>query len=172
MPRPKIDVPKSAPDFWLTCSAVLALATLAAVTAKGYADIPNTLPFRFGMNGWPELYADRVRYWILPFVGSMVFAVIQLLTLRVHRFRYPVRITPHNAVARYRVAIRLMYFWLTLLLLGLSYLQHYTLELGAGNRPVPVLWLAVLYLLILTIGTLYFTRQLYTPEKERPVLQV
>ena len=172
MPRPKIDVPKSAPDLWLTLSATFALVLLAGITAKGYADTPHTIPFRFGMNGWPVLYADRVRYWILPFTGSMVFAVVQLLTLRVHRFPYPVRITPRNAAVRYRAAIRLMYFLLTLFLLGVSYLQHYTLEIGAGGQPLPRFWPAVLYLLILTAGTLYFTRQLYSPEEDVPALQL
>ena len=171
MPRPRIDLPKSAPDIWLTLSATLALAILAAITAKGYADIPTTIPFRFGTSGWPELYADRVQYWILPFVGSLIFALVQLLTRRVHRFPYPVRITPHNAAARYRIAIRLMQFLLTLLLLGLSYVQYYTLQVAAGNQPAPALMLAVLYLVVLVIGALHFSRQLYAPEKEVRVLQ-
>ena len=171
MPRPKIDVPKSAPDVWLTCSAVLTLVALAGITARGYAEVPNTIPLRFSTNGWPSLYPDRVIFWILPFVGSLVFGVVQLLTLRVHRFRYPVRITPHNAAARYRTVIRLMQFLLSLLLLGLTYVQYYLLQTAAGSRPVSGLWLALPYLVALASGTLYFARQLYTPEKEIGVLR-
>ncbi|MGB3801512.1 MAG: hypothetical protein WA952_16965 [Lewinella sp.] len=172
MPRPKIDLPKSAPDIWLNLSAATALAILTGVTASGYAEIPNAIPFRFSMDGWPEPYLDRLPTFTLPFIGLLVYILVQLLTLRVHRFPYPVRITHFNAAAEYRSAIRLMQFLLTMLLLGLAYVQYQTVHVGLGEYTSPGFWAVAIYLLVLAGGTTFYLRQLYAPVDKVPALQL
>ncbi|WP_116107495.1 hypothetical protein [Lewinella sp. IMCC34191] len=171
MPRPRIDLPKSAADIWLKLAAATALAILIAITASGFANIPGAIPFRFSMNGWPTPYGDRLPYLFLPLVGTLVFVLVQLLTLRVHRFPYPVRITHFNAASEYRSAIRMMRFLVTMLLLGLTYVEYQTVQVGLGGYETPGMWLVALYAMVMIAGTVYFLRQLYTPAEEVPTLQ-
>ncbi|PPK88497.1 hypothetical protein CLV84_1465 [Neolewinella xylanilytica] len=160
MPRPKIHLPKSAADYWLELGSLASLLLLVFVSFSGFVRVPTTIPFRFGMDGWPDLYPSRIRFGLLPFLGVVVYAVGQLLTLRPHRFSYPARITPANAAVHYRNAIRLLQFVLAWLLLSMSYLQFRTARAEAGLYGGPSLLVAILLLVLLVSGGWYFLRPL------------
>lgn len=171
MPRPKINLPKSPADTWYHLATALALAILIGVSASGFADVPAAIPFRFSMNGWPFPYPDRLIYLGLPLLGLLIFVLVQLLTRRVHRFPFPVRITHFNAASEYRSAIRMMRFLLAMLLLGLAYIQYLTVQVELGGYSTPGLWLVAVYALFMVGGTIYFLRQLYAPVEKMPALQ-
>ncbi|HTY08842.1 MAG TPA: DUF1648 domain-containing protein [Candidatus Edwardsbacteria bacterium] len=108
--RPRLTPQPTDLDAMLESAGWLALAALWGLAAYWYATLPAVVPTHFNGAGQVNAYGPKGTIFILPVVGSAMFAVMTLLNRFPHAFNYPVAITAANAPQQYLLATRLLRF--------------------------------------------------------------
>jgi uncharacterized membrane protein len=106
--RPRLQLPWTATDRLLAALASLGALLLLGGVPFLWSRLPDRVPTHFGFTGQPDAWGDKGVLLLLPFLGLMLYATLMALTRIPHFYNYPVRITPENAEAQYRLARRLL----------------------------------------------------------------
>ena len=109
--RPRIDVPKTLPDY---IGQVLAFGGTAAgvmLLLIIWGDLPEEIPRHFGITGHPAEWSDRWSAVVGIAIAVLIYVGLTLLARVPHIYNYPWPITEQNATIQYRLA-RSLVIWL------------------------------------------------------------
>jgi uncharacterized membrane protein len=112
--RPKVDLPLTPVEMFLNIGTFLALIALLGITLWGFLTVPDTIPTHFNLQGQPNNYGGKGTFLLLPFVGIMLFILLQVVGRYPHTYNFPWPITEENAARQYQIARTLIY-WLNFL---------------------------------------------------------
>lgn len=85
---------------------LLALLWIQPILA--WPSLPELIPMRFGWDGEPTSFAHRATVWILPVLGTFLFAALEGLARVPHIHNYGKRLTPENKDRLYAASSRLL----------------------------------------------------------------
>ena len=130
----------------LELAAVAPLSLLWAITAyalSGSHPLPARIATHFDLSGNPNGWAEPKVLWLLPAVGTLLYALMTVVSRYSRAFNYRVRVTPTNRAALQELALRMM-AWLKAEVISLfAWIQHSTIEAARGSRgelsPVSIL---------------------------------
>ena len=105
--RPRVPLRFRGFDYALEATAALLLA-LFLVVASGWRELPERVPIHFGVDGNADAWGNRISSLLLPLIAVVLYGFLTALSRFPHSFNYPVPITPENAEAQYRLAVRLL----------------------------------------------------------------
>ena len=108
--RPRLTPQLTETDTMLETAGWLALLLLWGLAVYYYATLPAIVPTHFNGAGQVDAHGPKGTIFILPVVGSVLFASMTALNRFPHIFNYPVQITPANAPTQYALATRLLRF--------------------------------------------------------------
>jgi len=86
----------------------LLLAFLWIQPILAWSTLPEQVPMRFGWDGEPTAFAHRATVWILPVLGTILFAMLEGLARVPHIHNYGKRLTPDNKDRLYAASSRLL----------------------------------------------------------------
>jgi uncharacterized membrane protein len=108
--RPRLTPQLTETDTMLETAGWLALLLLWGLAVYYHRTLPSIVPTHFNGAGQVDAHGPKGTIFILPIVGSVLFASMTVLNKFPHIFNYPVTITAANAPAQYALATRLLRF--------------------------------------------------------------
>lgn len=147
--RPKIKPRLTARDKVVEISGRVLILLLWALSIWFYTQLPEIIPVHFNGAGVVDKYGNKVTLFVLPFVGTFVFALLSIINNFPEIFNYPVTITEENAEEQYRMAtglIRTMNLGIAILFIIIS-CSFYFAALGSKISMWVVLTPIVLFIL-------------------------
>ncbi len=106
--RPKIKLEFTITDKVVELISLILLILLWVIALINFSSLPSAIPSHFNFAGKIDSYGSRGTIFLLPAIGTAIYAVFTLLTFFPHIYNYPVKITPENAAAQYRLAVSLL----------------------------------------------------------------
>jgi uncharacterized membrane protein len=138
--RPKIKLEFTYSDLVLEVLGWFTIALLWILTILNYTSLPESIPTHFNASGQVDDYGNKGSILLLPAVGTIIFAVILLLTRIPHIFNYPVTITEENAERQYRNAARMMRYMKFVVVFTFLIIQYRTIETAEGIAKGLGIW--------------------------------
>lgn len=156
MERPKLKLTLTTFDIALELLGWLALIALWGLTLVHFSDLPNTIPTHYNAAGKIDAYGSKNTIFILPIIGSVLFAGLTVLNRFPHIFNYPTEITPDNALRQYTNATRMIRVLKFVLVFIFVLIQLKTMQSAIGNTNGLGIWFLPATLLLIFIPLAYF----------------
>ncbi len=112
--RPRIDVPKTLPDYFGQVLALAGAGSGLLLILIILGALPEQVPGLFGITDDPAEWSGRWSAAVGVVVALVIFAAMTVLARVPHIYNYPWSITEQNAAIQYRLA-RSMVIWLNAL---------------------------------------------------------
>lgn len=109
--RPKLRIELTITDKAAELIAALMLIILWAIPLFAYSALPSIIPTHFNFAGEADGYGSRLTIFVLPVIGTFIFALLTILNNYPHIFNFPVQITPKNAMEQYAIATRFIRYF-------------------------------------------------------------
>lgn len=142
--RPIIKLDKRPQDLALEIATFFGMLLLIGLPVLYYAELPETVPTHFNVEGIADRHGSKNSLWMLPFVGTLMCIGLYALNRVPHFFNYPVEITEENAEKNYRNGTALIR-WINLItVFSFAYIEWRIIDsstqqqsaLGAYFMPV------------------------------------
>lgn len=124
-----------------------------------YPKLPDTIPTHFDHTGAVNGHGNKLTLFILPIIGTIIYAGVGSLNRIPYIFNYAVKITPENAERQYKIANRTMRYIKTTIQLVLAVIIFKTVANALGNEEGLGKWFLPGFLLIifLPLVVMYLT---------------
>lgn len=161
MPQPKIPIALTNLDRLLEWTGWIFAAISWILVIKCYQQLPESIATHFDMNGNPDDYGSKNNLFILPAIGTALYAGLIILCRKPHLFNFPVTITEENAADAYRSAARALRLTNLAAITGISYLVYVICATGPASSKGPGLWFMILFEAALLLPVIWMiSRQL------------
>lgn len=104
--RPRIAIATTESDTMLETAGWMTLVMLWGAALHGYFTLPAVIPTHFDGAGRPDNFGPKAMIFLLPLLGTLLYAGLTLLNRYPHTFNYPVPVTPANAARLYALGTR------------------------------------------------------------------
>jgi uncharacterized membrane protein len=156
---PKIKLKRKTIDWIIEVAGFSFLIILIALPIIWYNKLPESIPVHFNGAGEPDGYGGRSTLWILPVTGLVMWILFTVLEAFPQVYNFPVKITPENIVAQYRLATRLMRILKSVILIIFSFISFRTIKTATGEASgLGEAFLPVFLLITFGVIIIYFTR--------------
>lgn len=141
----------------LECLAFAALAALFYLTwtaIYGPNHLSGQIPTHFNGLGEPTSYGPVSTLWLLPVIGTGLYALITVVSAFPASFNFPVRVTAQNRDRLYRIATRMVVSIKAEILILFAFLQHAIIQsVRTQTNSIPLLLIPIaLGVIFLTLG--------------------
>ncbi|MBS1751829.1 MAG: DUF1648 domain-containing protein [Bacteroidetes bacterium] len=106
--RPRIKIKPQPFDTIIELLAWVTFLLLWLLTILYYNSLPDKIPTHFNASGYADGYGSKSTFFILPVIGTLIFALLTILNKYPHIFNYSVNITEENAYRQYSNGTRLV----------------------------------------------------------------
>ncbi len=151
--RPKIDIELMMVDNWLNALTWSLLGVMWFFVYFCAQQLPETIPTHLNAVGEADGWGGKATFWLLPILGTAIFALLTFLMRMPEKFNYAVVITPENAPRQYTNAVRMMRFLRLAIILIFSSLLLVIWQISMGQKSMGA-WLLpfVLGMVVLPMG--------------------
>lgn len=153
--RPKIKIPLQTSDKILEVIGYAALAAFWIFVSCAYSVMPETIPTHFNFAGEADGFGDKNTIFLMPVIGTLLFAALSLLQQIPHAFNYVTEITLENAQKQYTAAVRMLRFLKLALIVIFIFIEVLTYKTAMGGGEDMGIWLIPMTL-VLTFGPLFY----------------
>jgi len=147
--RPKIAIIPRPIDHVLDVVGAASILLMVVYGALHYADLPDSIPTKFGVDGSPTQWSPKPVIWLLPLIGFKVWVGIYWINKYPHIFNYLKPITPENAHYQYQISTRFMRYLNTGIAVMFAYLFINSIQTGLGHQQGISVWLLPVFLVTL-----------------------
>lgn len=132
--RPKIKPVLTSADRYTELAGRILFAIMWLLTFYYYFNLPEIIPIHFNAAGEVDEHGNKITIFILPFIGTFLYAGLSILNNYPEIFNYPVTITEDNAEKHYTLATRFLRL-LNILMVALFLLIGFaTFWAASGNE--------------------------------------
>ena len=141
----------------LDIASLASLFFLIALPFLYYADLPDTIPIHYGADG----YGSILTIFLLPAIGTLLFAGLTMLNKYPHLFNYPHEITEENKERSYRSAQKIISALKLLITLISAYITFVTIRKSdSDTASLGTLFLALTCFMTFGLIAYYIARML------------
>lgn len=131
--RPVIELPLTTSEIMLEISGVITILTTFFLLARYWAILPVKIPTHFNFTGVPDDWGGKESLFILPVLGTLMYAIMRLLSKYPQIYNYPVEITEENAAFQYLLGRKVINWLRTLLVILFGYLEWNSISVALGD---------------------------------------
>ena len=136
-------------DWFVELTALLAWIATAILFFYYLPVLPEAMATSFNLSGMPVGYSPKSSLMLLPLIAFLLYGGLTWLGWKPDLFKYPVRLTHHNAEVQYRHMYRLISRLKLILQLFLFYLMYQIISMGMnqadGLHPIAIVVFLVLF---------------------------
>ena len=145
----------------LDIASLASLFFLIALPFLYYADLPDTIPIHYGADGKADGYGSILTIFLLPAIGTLLFAGLTMLNKYPHLFNYPHEITEENKERSYRSAQKMISALKLLITLIFAYITFVTIRKSdSDTASLGTLFLPLTCFMIFGLIAYYVARML------------
>ena len=145
------------------------LIFLWGFTIFSFVKLPETIPIHFDASGRPDNYGNKLTLFLLPVIGSIIYAGITYLNKYPRVFNYKVQITEENAESQYSFATRMLRILKFSIMLIFSLIVLYSYWTAIGHTKAPGRWFLPLILGIISIPLIYLVIKSLRVQKKSSI---
>lgn len=149
MSRPRLKLKPERIDRFLELIGFAALFLLIVLPVLYFDQLPDEIPRHFDASGTPDAYSGKAIVWILPLIGTLMFAGMFWLSKRPHIYNYPQKVTEENAENIYRAGSRMVQAMNTLITCAFAYITYSTIRISLGSTDGLGEWFLPVFLLLI-----------------------
>lgn len=149
MERPKFVPPREGIDLIWEALGLAGLIALIGVALYYYPSLPERIPRHFNAAGEADAYGPKATLFLLPIIGTVLYAGLTILNRHPYLFNFPCEVTPENAGRLYRSGMRMISSLKAVILISFAYISWRAILMalgeaeGLGGYFLPVFLLAV-----------------------------
>jgi uncharacterized membrane protein len=157
--RPILDLPASSLEKRLQAAAALGFLLIWLLPLWYWRHLPERIPVHFQAGGQPDAWGSKSMAFLLPGIGTLMYAMLTFLRRIPHLYNYLGAITPENAARQYLLA-RTMIGWLCAEIVGtFLWLEWSMIRVGLGQEAgISLVFVPVI------VGTILVTAFIYIRE--------
>ncbi len=133
MGKPELKIPLTTTDKIIEIIGVVFVLGLWILTLSNYADLPETIPTHYGINGKADAFGDKQSIFILPIVATLLYVLLSVVSKYPHTFNYIIEITPKNAEYQYKISTRMMRILKISIICVFMLIVYNDIQNGKGN---------------------------------------
>lgn len=153
--RPKIKPALTQSDRAIEKVSLVLLIFLWAFTIFSFVKLPEIIPIHFDAEGRPNNYENKLTLFLLPVIGSTVYAGLTFLNKYPWVFNYMVQITEENAEGQYSFATRMLRILKCSIMIIFCIIALYSYWTVIGNTEGPGWWFLPLILGVVFVPLTY-----------------
>ncbi len=159
--QPRIKIEPEPIDWAIELIGVIAIILLFTMPIYYFDRLPGLIPSHFAFDGTPDGYSGKITIWILPAIGIIMYAGMNILNRFPHIFNYLVKITEENARRQYKLATRFIRILNTIIAALFCYMTFVTIQTAIGNQD-GLGEFSIIFCLILIFGSIgiYFYKSI------------
>ncbi|MEO6131511.1 MAG: DUF1648 domain-containing protein [Saprospiraceae bacterium] len=155
--RPLLNIELTTGDKIIEIAGWCTLGFLWLFIILIYDNLPDIIPTHFNGMGQINNYGDKMTLFFLPVICSMIFISFSVLNRYPHKYNYPVKITPENALAQYTNATRMLRFLkLTIGIIFFLVVYMVVHAIKNGNSEEITIWMLPLVFVLIISPITYF----------------
>ena len=154
--RPKLKVKSTAADQVLEIFSWLVLLFLWGSAIYFYSSLPQIIPIHFNASGQANGFSNKSTLFLLPVIGTFLFAGLTVLNKYPHVFNYPTDITPENALRQYTNATQMIRCIKLIVLIIFAEIVWTTIATATGESHGLPAWFLPLEIGLTFVTTFYF----------------
>lgn len=108
MYKPVLDIIPAPMDRLWQYAAWMLLLLLWGISIYYAGSLPERIPIHFNWKGEADGYGSRTLFWLIPFLGTVLFLLMTRVLMIPHQYNYLVQINADNARYQYSLALRLI----------------------------------------------------------------
>lgn len=139
---------------FVALAALTVLWGISIYALLGPSRLPERIPTHFNLAGNPDAWGGRQVLWLLPAIGTLIFATMTTVALFPGAFNYPVPVTPANRAALQNLALRLIAWLKAEVVCLFAWIQQGTIAAAKGARGglSPFFILTAVVVVFVTVG--------------------
>ncbi|MEP0785004.1 DUF1648 domain-containing protein [Coleofasciculus sp. FACHB-129] len=155
--RPILTIARSPVDLLLDVVAIAGILLLLLLTFQSWATLPNTIPVHFDIAGKPDATGSKAIILLFPGLSIVLYLLFTFLRRSPHTFNYPWAITEENAFRQYEIAIQLMNWLRTEVILLFTYIEWQMIQVALDKSTgLGVAFLPIFVIVIFGTVGIYF----------------
>lgn len=119
---------------FIALAALLVLWAVTAYALLGPNPLPGRIPTHFDLAGNPNGWGKPGVLWLLPIVGTILYALMTLVARYPAHFNYPVVVTSANRAALQHLGLRMVGWLKGEVICLFSGIQVMTIQAARGTR--------------------------------------
>lgn len=127
-----------------------------------YRELPSSIPIHFDASGVADSYGSRAMLWLLPAINTLLVVLLTVVSRYPHRMNYPVKLTPSNTQALYRLGASTMQALQLSVTLLFSLITWQSARVALGHIDGIGSWILPLVLLLIFLPLLLFIFRCYS----------
>lgn len=131
--RPIIKVELSTLEKTIEVVGIIAIVLLIGIPMYHYNLLPDEIPVHFNGKGEADSFGKKDMIWTLPFIGTLLFVGLKILTRKPHLFNYPTEITDENAAQQYSNMVRMLILLNTFFAGSFVYIIFRSIQMALGQ---------------------------------------
>lgn len=165
--RPNIKLDLSATDKVFEILGFVLLLLLWVLPGAYYSCLPEIIPIHFNAAGKVDGYGSKATIFLLPAIGSALFAGLKILNRYPHIHNYAVNITPENALKQYTNSTRLVRVINTVVLLIFAIIVFEIIQTASGKSFSLGIWFLPFTLLLILAPVTFFTVKSFSLNRDK-----
>ena len=153
--RPKIKPALTHSDRAIEKISLILLTFLWAFTIFSFLKLPEIIPIHFDARGRPDNYGNKWTLFLLPVIGTIVYAGITYLNKFPWVFNYLVQITEENVESQYSIATRMLRILKCSIMIIFISIALYSYWTAIGHTQAPGWWFLPSILAIIYVPLIY-----------------
>ncbi|MFA6151792.1 MAG: DUF1648 domain-containing protein [Chitinophagaceae bacterium] len=165
--HPKLKIELSATDKAIEVSGYILLVLMWALPLFYYSRLPEIIPIHFNAAGKVDGYGIKATIFLLPAIGSALFAGLKILNRFPHIHNYAVKITTENALKQYTNSTRLVRLINTVVLLVFAIIVFEIIQTASGKSSTLGIWFLPFTLLLILVPVTFFTVKSFSLNRDK-----
>ena len=159
--RPVLRIKLTSADKLLEVGGWIILSLLWVILILKFTNIPDTIPIHYSVTGKPDSFGNKTTIFLLPILGTILFAGMTILNNYPHVFNYPTKITNQNAERQYTIATKLIRYLKFIIVLTFSFIVFMTFQKVNDKLSGLGIWFIPVFIGLIYIPLIYAIIKLF-----------
>lgn len=131
--RPKIKIHLTFTDKIIEVTSYIALIAFWLMNIFAFSTLPENIPTHYNGMGEVDSYGPKATIFLLPVLGTVLFAFLTYIIKKPESFNYTVEITKENALEQYSNSTKLIRFMKLAILILFIAIDYKTIKTATGT---------------------------------------
>lgn len=165
--RPKINLPLTLFDKIIEVTSFVALVVFWLMNIFAFSTLPENIPTHYNGMGEVDSYGPKTTIFLLPVLGTLIFAFLTFIIRKPESFNYTVEITEENALAQYTNSTKLIRFMKLSLIILFIVIDYKTIETASGTSDGLGKWFLPFTIALIFIPVIFSVYKSFSKKENR-----
>lgn len=157
----QINIPLEPIDRILLGLTGLGILALIGYVIYSYADLPESVPVHFNINGEADRWGSKASIQALPIIGIGLTIILGLTPRFPKYFNFPVKVTESNKNELYRLAFRMIRVINVIILVLFGFTTVHIVNSARGNQSESMNFFFLVFMMLMIGTTIYYLSKMY-----------